>query len=75
MPTLSVEEVVPRIDARQFCRRAGRDSSCGIRGSIEGVVVTDYDDAVGRETDIELEAVGARTETEIEGGYRVFRRQ
>ena len=52
-------EVVARIHARQFAGREIGDRAPGIRRALKRRIVVHDDDAVAREVDVELEAVGA----------------
>ena len=70
---LAVGEPEPGVDSGQFCGCSSGNRSDRIRGSFEGRIVTDDDDAVRGEVDVELEAIGTGAETEIEGSNGVLR--
>ena len=52
-------EPITRIDAGELIRRARCQRTCRISRSIEGIVMMHHHDAVAREMDIELDAIGA----------------
>jgi hypothetical protein len=70
-----VREAASGIDRRQLggCPRPHRAGPA--RRAIERRVVTDDGDAVRREMDVELEPVGARGDSQVERGDRIFRAQ
>ena len=61
-----------RVDPRQLGRRPRRDRPGRVGRAIERRVVADDDFAVGRQVDVELEAVGARGQAGVERRDRVF---
>jgi len=60
---------------RQLIRRARGNRPAKRRRAIQRSIVVDNDAAVGRQVNIELEAISAEREAAVECGHRVFRRQ
>jgi len=67
--------VAAGISARELVGRSARDRPLEIGRAVERAIVMDDDDAIEREVDIELEAVGAMRQAGVECRKRVLGRE
>jgi hypothetical protein len=68
-------EVIAGVDARQLAGGERIDRTLPIGGAVERAIVDDDGDAVARQLDVDLEAVGAERKTVVERRHGIFRGQ